>query len=124
MHKSLPILTLPIVTETATGEIVSAQPSEAPIEVKPPLAPEQAGPFRYRSKLEMKMARKVAKAVIDFSLLEEGDRVMVCMSGGKDSYTLLQMLKIMQRRAKISFDLLAVNIDQGWPGYRTRTIER
>jgi tRNA 2-thiocytidine biosynthesis protein TtcA len=58
------------------------------------------------------------------TLLEAGDRVMVCVSGGKDSYALLDVLSALRARAPIPFELVAVNVDQGWPGYDTATIAR
>ena len=66
----------------------------------------------------------VGRAVADFGLIEEGDRVAVAVSGGKDSYTLLLLLEELRRRAPVSFELVAVNIDSGYPGYRTDVIER
>jgi tRNA 2-thiocytidine biosynthesis protein TtcA len=59
----------------------------------------------------------MAQAVTDFAMLEEGDRVLVAVSGGKDSYTMLHLLRLLQRRAPIHFDLRVVNVDQGHPGY-------
>ena len=83
----------------------------------------EAGSFRYGSKLERKIARRVGEAVHTFGLIEEGDRIMVCLSGGKDSYTLLDMLRLLARRSPVRFELFAVNIDQGWPGYRTDLLD-
>jgi tRNA 2-thiocytidine biosynthesis protein TtcA len=83
----------------------------------------EAGAFRFSSKLEKKLVRKVGEAVSDFSMLQSGDRVMVCMSGGKDSYAMLDMLRLLLRRSPLRFEIIAVNIDQGWPGYRTELLE-
>ena len=66
----------------------------------------------------------VGKAIADFSLIEEGDRIAVAVSGGKDSYTLLLLLEDLRRRAPVRFELVAVNIDSGYPGYRSDTIEK
>lgn len=74
-------------------------------------------------RLWQRLRRDFGKAVGDFGLIEEGDRIAVGISGGKDSYTLLLLLKELQRRAPVSFHICAVNIDSGYPGYRTDIIE-
>ena len=67
--------------------------------------------------------RKVGQVIADFpQMIAEGDRVMACVSGGKDSYAMLDVLLHLQRRAPVRFEVVAVNVDQGWPGYRTDLI--
>lgn len=72
----------------------------------------------YRSPLEARIAKKTTRAIADFGLLEDGDRVMVGLSGGKDSWALLQTLDILRQRAPIRFSLVAVNVDSGYRDFR------
>lgn len=67
--------------------------------------------------LERRLTRAMSRAVMDFQMLADGDRVMVCVSGGKDSYTMLHLLRDLAKRAPIRFELVVVNVDQGHPGY-------
>tara|TARA_R110002072_G_scaffold154_1_gene961 strand:+ start:16920 stop:17837 length:918 start_codon:yes stop_codon:yes gene_type:complete len=69
------------------------------------------------NKLQKRLRSGVGKAIADFNMIEEGDRVMVCLSGGKDSFTMLQILMSLQKSAPIHFDLVAVNMDQKQPGF-------
>jgi tRNA 2-thiocytidine biosynthesis protein TtcA len=71
----------------------------------------------YASELESRIAKKVTKAITEHTLIENGDRVMVGLSGGKDSWALIQILDVLRRRAPITFSLVAVNIDSGYAGY-------
>jgi tRNA 2-thiocytidine biosynthesis protein TtcA len=74
-------------------------------------------------KLENELARELGRCIADFKLIEAGDRIMVCMSGGKDSYTLLHLLERARKKAPIQFSLVAVHLDQGHPGYDGSPLE-
>jgi len=72
----------------------------------------------YRSPIETRIAKKTTKAIVEFNLIEDGDRVMVGLSGGKDSWALMQTLDELRRRAPIDFSLIAVNVDSGYKDFK------
>jgi tRNA 2-thiocytidine biosynthesis protein TtcA len=79
--------------------------------------PDSANELAMEPALERRLTRALSRAVLDFQMLADGDRVMVCVSGGKDSYTMLRLLRELSKKAPIRFELKVVNIDQGQPGY-------
>lgn len=76
------------------------------------------------AELEKKLLHYTGKAIADFRLIQQGDRVMVCLSGGKDSFTLLRILKLLQRRAKVKFELFAFTLDQCQPGWNDQELRK
>src|SRR3954469_15613035 len=78
----------------------------------------------YRNELELRIAKKTTRAIVDFAMLENGDRVMVGLSGGKDSWALLQILDVLRQRAPFPFSLVAVNVDSGYKEYKHELLAR
>ena len=93
--------------------------AQAPVAASAPWRQSAAG-----NKLGRKLRRLVGRAVTDYGMIEEGDRVMACLSGGKDSYTLLDMLLSLRRNAPVRFEVVAVNLDQKQPGFPADVLPR
>ncbi len=76
------------------------------------------------AELEKKLLHYTGKAIADFNMIQSGDRIMMCLSGGKDSFTMVRILKLLQQRAKVDFEIFAFTLDQAQPGWNDTHLRR
>lgn len=113
---------MPIAEETRPDDGVSLAALDTPVAPATSAAATDAAAHHEQVKLEKKLVRQVSQAIADFGLIEDGDKVMVCVSGGKDSYGMLDVLHKLRQRGKVRFELVAVNLDQKQPGFPAQVL--